>query len=339
MHVPAEDETLHAPGAQRWWNESFYANFFDARGTWGGFVRVGLSPNNRFADGGVYLFLPDGRLGVVRAVERRQGHAEPISAGRIRWERVEPLRRWRIDAEGDLFHFADGKELLAEQRGLAEHLRRSFRLALELEGVHEPFDPYPAQKSRLPLDGLRGLLTETRGMPARMAALGDQLQRASRLVGARHYEQACRVRGTLVLDGREHALDGAGIRDHSWGVREWEAFTRYRWLNGCLGPGFSFSLTRLQIVGFRFTTGFVCRDGRCVRVKSWKLGGGGREVRAEVRTEDGETHVITGDVERELPISIGGAGYLTEITTRMTRYRWRDLSGYGVAEFLEQLVP
>ena len=76
-----------------------------------------------------------------------------------------------------------------------------------------------------------------------------------------------------------------------------------------------------------------------MRVKSWKLGGGGREVRAEVRTEDGETHVITGDVERELPISIGGAGYLTEITTRMTRYRWRDLSGYGVAEFLEQLVP
>src|SRR5262249_50299182 len=153
-------------------------------------------------------------------------------------------------------------------------------------------------------DGLRGWLHETRRMPARVAALPDQLARAGRLRDARHYEQACRVSGRLVLNGVAHEVAGGGFRDHSWGVREWQAFPRYRWLNASFGDALSFSLVRLQILGFRFTGGLVVRDGRRVRVSEWDLDapddvcrpGGALSVRA--RTEDDERYELTGDLER-----------------------------------------
>ena len=45
MSVPTvADERSHAPGQERFWNESWYLDWFEADGRTGGEVRVGLCP-------------------------------------------------------------------------------------------------------------------------------------------------------------------------------------------------------------------------------------------------------------------------------------------------------
>ena len=46
--------------------------------------------------------------------------------------------------------------------------------------------------------------------------------------GMEGYEQLCRVRGTMEVDGRERAVSGFGQRGHSWGNPDWDkiALTR-----------------------------------------------------------------------------------------------------------------
>jgi hypothetical protein len=46
-----------------------------------------------------------------------------------------------------------------------------------------------------------------------------------------HYEQGGRVTGTLDVDGRPIPVAGLGIRDHSWGVRDWLRPSEWYWLN------------------------------------------------------------------------------------------------------------
>src|SRR5262249_11182368 len=53
------------------------------------------------------------------------------------------------------------------------------------------------------------------------------------------YEQLMSVAGTVRVAGDLFAIDGYGLRDHSWGPRSWQAPWFYRWGHGS-GAGFGF---------------------------------------------------------------------------------------------------
>ncbi|NOY51264.1 MAG: hypothetical protein GXO88_11985 [Chlorobi bacterium] len=59
-----------------------------------------------------------------------------------------------------------------------------------------------------------------------------------------HYEQAGIISGTFQWKGIARNLSFVGIRDHSWGVRNWEDWDRHFWILGLLDDGrfFNFSL-------------------------------------------------------------------------------------------------
>ena len=64
------------------------------------------------------------------------------------------------------------------------------------------------------------------GLELEFSALGDVAElgpdaAAARLGGMAGYDQPCRVRGTVRVDGRSHAVDGLGQRGHSWGEADW----------------------------------------------------------------------------------------------------------------------
>lgn len=65
-----------------------------------------------------------------------------------------------------------------------------------------------------------------------------------------HYEQAGKLSGTIEWKGKKHKLDFIGVRDHSWGVRNWEDWDRHFWLLGLLEDGrfFNFSLISYSFV-------------------------------------------------------------------------------------------
>ncbi len=49
--------------------------------------------------------------------------------------------------------------------------------------------------------------------------------------GKAHYEQHHRIAGHLLVDGERFDLEGTGLRDHSWGPRQFERMGRTTWIH------------------------------------------------------------------------------------------------------------
>ncbi|WP_433709321.1 hypothetical protein ACQP2U_22680 [Nocardia sp. CA-084685] len=66
------------------------------------------------------------------------------------------------------------------------------------------------------------------------------------------------VAGAITVDGTVFEIAGAGLRDHSWGPRSWQAPWFYRWLHGSspqfgfMGAFFDKVLVAIRAVGVYF---------------------------------------------------------------------------------------
>jgi len=122
------------------------------------------------------------------------GLAAIRSAGPLRIECIEPFRRWTMQFDG----LAMQSTTEAERAG--ERVREPAALAFHFE----------AEMAAPPW--LMGGMTEA---AARQMKAGD----GSALMGGMRYEQLCRVRGTVTLDGEQHDIEGTGMRVRRQGVR------------------------------------------------------------------------------------------------------------------------
>jgi hypothetical protein len=178
------DESRHTPDADDLWNESYYADFVNGDGTWGGWLRLGLYPNRQVAWWTTWIVGPD-RKGVCSV-----NYASPVPPGsglvseeagsRIELDLVKPLEAFRIaaDVPGEIF-----------------------------ERPEDAYGDAPGGACRLGID----LTWTTDGSPYHYEL-------------TTRYEIPCLVSGTVTIDGETLAVDGQGQRDHSWGVRDWWAF-------------------------------------------------------------------------------------------------------------------
>jgi hypothetical protein len=73
----------------------------------------------------------------------------------------------------------------------------------------------------------------------------DALRGLSSSVATGHYEQYGEVRGTVDVDGERTDIHGYGFRDHSWGVRDWEAVKHWQAFTATFGNEFAFSGVRV----------------------------------------------------------------------------------------------
>lgn len=80
-------------------------------------------------------------------------------------------------------------------------------------------------------------------------------------------EQAGRVRGTLTVDGKTHAVDTTGARDHSWGTRDWNLPQHWKWLHAQSGET-CVHFWQIQVEGRIDLRGFVQRDGLMAEVSA-----------------------------------------------------------------------
>lgn len=122
------------------------------------------------------------------------GHAAIRSAGGLRFECIEPFRRWAMAFEGMAMQSTCAAEIAGERARTLVPL--AFRVEAEMAAP-----PW-----------LMGGMTE---QAARQMKLGE----GSALMGGVRYEQLCRVRGSFTLDGREHAIEGTGMRVRRQGAR------------------------------------------------------------------------------------------------------------------------
>src|SRR3989442_4105815 len=78
-----------------------------------------------------------------------------------------------------------------------------------------------------------------------------------------HYEQHVGAEGSIRVGDNEWAVDGFGLRDHSWGPRSWQAPLWYRWLTANFGADFGFVVSIITPRdGEPRTGGMVLTDGR-----------------------------------------------------------------------------
>jgi hypothetical protein len=175
------DERRHPPGDDLLWGESWYFDFAAADGSIGGYVRLGLYPNQGKAWYWACLVGPDRPLVIV------VDHDIPVPSGEALEIRAtglwadhnveEPLERWSLGLESFALSIDDPTEMYRDARG--DRVPFGFDLEWETDGEIFRYD-----------------VTD-------------------------RYEVPCRVHGQILVGDETIELDGVGQRDHSWGVRDW----------------------------------------------------------------------------------------------------------------------
>jgi hypothetical protein len=123
-----DDEYAHRPGREPLWNESWYCDFVDSAQSIGGYVRLGLYPNEAVAWVTALLCGPDRPTIALLDFEAA---VEPYEIRTERYEFTqtiaEPLQAYRIKLRGSGEAYDDPAALLAGVRG------RPSSVAMDLE--------------------------------------------------------------------------------------------------------------------------------------------------------------------------------------------------------------
>lgn len=122
-----------------------------------------------------------------------RGRPSVRGAGPLRFECLEPFRRWTMEFAGKALASTTARQMAGEPDG--EPVDLSFRFEAEMA-----VPPW-----------LMGGMTAA----GALAMAGE----GSALMGGVRYEQLCRIKGDVRVDGKHHALSGTGMRVRRRGVR------------------------------------------------------------------------------------------------------------------------
>jgi hypothetical protein len=223
--VDPADERRHTPDAEDLWNESYYCDFVQGDGSFGGWLRLGLYPNRQVAWWTAWIVRP-GAPGLCAAdyhapVPPGDGLVSASdSVGRVELDLQRPLEEFRLIADSPAVTVAKPSDAYREKNGVA-----------------------PGTASRLGTD----LTWFTDGVPYHYAV-------------TTRYEIPCTVRGTVTVGDETLHVDGQGQRDHSWGVRDWWAFG-WCWCSLRLDDGTRVHLADIRVPGMPMFFGYVQTPG------------------------------------------------------------------------------
>ncbi len=308
---------MHPVEGEKAWSESYYFNCYDPVSDSGFFTRCGIRPNEGTLDIGLSVWLPDGRLAHLAGVREQHEMVDTgLSVGAVTYERIAPMREWRITADG------------------------TFK-AREL--------PSGAAAGEVPvaLD-----VTFTALMPAiggdGQGRSGQGASAATRQsVGKGHLEQGGRWTGTITVDGTARELvDARGNRDKSWGPRTWGGggSRMWRWFSINLGDDVHFGGIRIGTDAGDLHRGWVWRDGEHSSIREWDVtselaSDGITHTATHVRATDklGRVHELHATVLRNAPHRYDTPSGKTVLNEGLARWEYDGLVGYGISEYLHTL--
>ncbi len=320
------DEYPHEPGEAKNYNESMYLNIFDHGRKAGGWFRIGNRPNERYAEVSVCIYLPDGRIGFMFARPEIADNSR-MEAGGLKVEVVEPFKRLKVTYAGNVlllerpFEMADPKT--------AWRNNPSVPCTVEIDYVGES-----------PMYG--GETVNADGSPIEIDP--------EKSFAKAHYEQHCSGTGRITVGDEVIEISGLGLRDKSWGPRHWQAIDWYRWCPLNFSPDFGMMFTVIgDGKGGARPGGMVFKDGvydlitSCSVISEWDENGYQTALNAKIGTESGKSYDVEGKVLSLIPlrnrrIAPDGTELHTRITEGMTEFRCEGRVGYGMSEYLDQIV-
>lgn len=305
--ITGAHEAWQPAGPEEQWSDSFYFGGGDGRGL-AFYSRVGRRPNEGATEGAVGIWLPG--QGFLLSFARAAA-AQPVAAGAVTFECRLPLVLWEL-------RFAGAGRLFER----AEHVATD-------RDAHRT----------VPLAGT-----------LRFTAWGEPLSFGAGLaegVASRHYEQPGSIAGVLEVDGRRHALAGRGMRDHSWGVRDWQRVPWWRWFGVVVDPDNFLMLNNVGLPGGGETAGgFLMRDGEIAAIASCETTseldpdlGCQRTFEARAADERGRTTTLRGRAIEVAPLRQRREGRVTHVNEGLTEYDWEGHTGTGISEYLTQQGP
>jgi len=322
-----QDEYTHTPDAASNYNESMYFNVFDPKTKLGGWFRLGNRPNEGYAEMSICLYLPGGKVGFMFGRPKISGNAE-MNAGGLKIEVVEPFRKLRLTYDGKVCLMARPFDMAEPSKAFRENPNVPCQIVLDYEGVSPMYGGETVRADGKPRDDVD---------PEKSFAKA-------------HYEQHVAAKGHFTVDGVTYQVDGHGLRDKSWGPRYWSAINWYRWCPMNFGRDFGMMLSIVTgDDGKPREGGMVFRDGQydliseCKMDSDWDEHGYQTALRAHVKTRGGKSYEVEGKVLSLIPLrnrrtGPDGREFNTRITEGMTEYRCEGLVGYGLSEYLDQIV-
>jgi hypothetical protein len=320
------DEYMHPLEAASNFNESMYFNVFDPERQIGGFLRLGNRANEGYAELTTCLYLPDGRVAFTYNRPKIENN-DAFDAGGTRFQVVTPFEELRTTYDGKLALLTEPLQMANPRKAFTENPWVEARVDLTHRGISPMYggEPVNDDGSALEQDHSGGF---ARG----------------------HYEQHMTVDGTIRVGEEEWVVNGFGLRDHSWGPRYWQAPWWYRWLTANFGDDFGFVVSIIASRGGgRHYGGMVLRDGVYEQIREatieteWT---GDDNYHAQLRataTTDNDTYEITGHVLNLIPLrnrreTPEGEQLVTRISEGMTEWSCAGRTGYGLSEYLDQII-
>jgi len=305
--ITAAHEGWQPAGAEEQWSDSFYFGGGDGQGL-AFYSRIGRRPNERVTEGALGIWLPG--QGFLLSFARAGADDAAIAAGPVAFECKLPLVLWelRLEGTGRLFE-------------RAEHIATARDAYRDVE--------------------VSGSL--------RFTAWGEPLVFASGLtagVASDHFEQPGSVAGVIEVDGRRHGLAGRGMRDHSWGVRDWQRVPWWRWFGMVVNPDNFVMLNNVGTAdGGETAGGFMMRDGEIAPIASCETTseldselGCQRTFEARATDTRGRTTTLRGRAVEVAPLRQRRDGRLTHVNEGLTEYEWEGHRGTGISEYLMQVA-
>jgi hypothetical protein len=322
IRLEPQDEYMHELGPEPNFNESMYFNVYDPASKVGGFFRLGNRANERMAEMTTCLYLPDGRVAFMYKRPEIENN-DAFDAGGMRFEVVTPFEELKVSYDGKVVLLEDPKQMADPKKAFTENPYAEASVALTYTRVSDMFGGEPDTPHEAP---------------------GEEFAKG-------HYEQLIHGVGSIRVGDEEWAVDGYGLRDHSWGPRYWQAPWYYRWLTANFGADVGFMASRVaKRDGPGTRGGFVWDDGKlhlCHHAEVSTTWAGEDsyhdEIEGLLRSGDREWK-FTGKAFSLIPLrnrrnDPDGNLLVTRISEGMTEWRLEDgRVGYGLSEYLDQII-
>jgi hypothetical protein len=317
-------EYRHEPDDTPSYNESTYYNFTSPSSGVVGWLRIAMQPNRPAGQATALIFLPHGEtlMTFKRVTETDAG---ALAVGPVTIEVDEPHRRQRLTFDGPVSVFPEPRVLS---------------------------DPGPAFRAA-PVADARIDLTVTGNGDSFGASGENQANILEETMALGHYEQFILLDGTVRVGDREYRVDGGGLRDHSWGPRDWAGPLYYRWISASFDDGLAIMGLEVAQPGGTFTrraaiaSGGVASEAQLSDVTmEWTGDGFCRGISCQVTSADGDL-TLTGTAREPgqfVPLrhhrpEEGTSEGVTRIGYSAYEFALSDgRRGLGIVEVLDRLV-
>src|SRR5580765_5641614 len=317
IRLEPHDEYMHEVGPEENFQESMYFNVYDPAEGIGGFFRLGNRPNEGTGEMTCCVYLPPGdgpRVGFM--FKRPDVHSnDAFDAGGMSFVVHEPFERLSVRYSGKVVLLDDPLQMADPKDAFTNNPYDECEVELEYRGVGPMIGGEPDTPREAP---------------------GEEFAKG-------HYEQLVGARGSIRVGDRQWAIDGFGLRDHSWGPRYWQAPWYYRWLTANFGDNFGFMGSRIARKDGPGTRGGFVWDGEGLHFcDSFEIETGWegddhyhQTIAATLRSKDKEWSV-SGSVKSLIPLrnrrkTPDGEQLVTRISEGLTEWKLADgRVGYGL---------